>query len=168
LSQIVKSGDIIYFPSYDGTGESMTGRNSNAPVSTPNPPYLAAQRWGYNDAFRIFKKGGSVGDIIYNSDIVYIVDSWNVFSLVPAFLGSSNLAFNSDKEVFLYIIASGFPPSFTTNYLWQIDQHQVGAYSSISNYISNGGVLNTNYSSNWSPFFVPGGAYYVNPATLQV
>jgi hypothetical protein len=172
LNQNIKSGDIIVFSDYTGSyaGFEKNSSQSTPTVSSPSPPYYAVNSTS-DGASRIFKYGGSVGDSIYTGDDIYVVHlwGWSNGDKSPAFLGSSNLSWTTNKEMFWYYLSSGFPPSFATNYLWNFDQYQSAAYLGISNYSTNHLFSNNSgWYAGWSPYFVSGGAKYINPTTLQV
>jgi len=176
LKTPVKSGDIIAFASY---GQGKFGgfehnySNMAVTVSKPNPPYFQVNT-NSDGAARIFKLGGKVGDPISTDDQVYIVHlwGWSNGDKSPAFLGSSNLDFGSNKEIYWYYQPSGFPSvngnSFEANFVWSIDLYEAGVYAKLgwnaSSRADDGG---GDWYNWWKPYFVAGNSRCINPVMLQ-
>ncbi len=135
IGTIVTSGDPVRLESFSTPGSGpFLGLNpdNGAVVSTPSPPYYlinfnASPNGFVNISHRIYRKGGAFGSKIRAGDEVYIQG----LTTYPAYLGSSNNVYGSDKEIFYYRMpdtSSSTPPSFDTQYIWIIDTIIKDAY----------------------------------------
>jgi hypothetical protein len=160
----VRSGDMIRLEAvslqggvdtYNGTMYSNCGfwlyieyNRFSPPVSNTRPPYQAVTLHydvqvdttavDLGTAYRIYKQGANIGDVIGTDDDIYIV-SWSYDNTTchPIYLGSSNLSYKDGQEVYLYCDTTTGqpkqPPSFASNFLWTIAENNPAAYQSAVN-----------------------------------
>lgn len=158
LEKPVKSGDPIRLESRStftnlsttrkflqvGTSNDTGGAPYGALVSSAPAKdlYLNSNRYNYDNGvclFRIYKKGGFVGDPIMKNDLIYLVYYLPNYNTSPYacsgnqyyyYVGSANLTYSSfEKETFAYEVTTATQPSnMTTNLLWQVAEVTNWAY----------------------------------------
>ncbi len=136
-TNFVLSGDVIRFESVI-TGRAVNYYPFTAATSTPTPPYYQPNLKLDNDGYYLagavlYKKGASFGSKITKGDEVYIMSM--IPTGTPAYIGSSNLNLpnpaSAYKEIYMYVMPDNSitqPPSFTTNFIWIVEQINYGAY----------------------------------------
>ena len=102
-------------------------------VSTPTPPYYAILAHAAYDSYdynpiRIYKKGGLVGQNIFEGDEVYIMTYYAGFA---RYLGSNNITYSGPfKEIFQYASVTQ-PANLDSQLTWIVEAINEKAYLSI-------------------------------------
>ena len=126
----ILSGDLIQIEPVAAPGNWLfywyDGGSWSAPLSTPYPRYNGVTIYpnlGIDNStggvlLRIYKKDADLGDPINVGDTIYIMN-WTNSGKIPAFLSTSNQAWNGGIEVYWEQATQSHMPT-VTNIFWQI------------------------------------------------